>query len=109
MTARPVPGRIANALSVDEYDFLDNSVEIVRMWVENQGPATCIVQPERLATPEMFGMLMVDAVRHGARAFAQLTGSAETEMLDRIWSGLDDERDSPSTDLDTIQSYGKLS
>jgi hypothetical protein len=109
MNSPPISGRIANALSVDEYDFLDNSIEVVRMWVENGGPATCLIQPDRLATPEMFGILMVDAVRHGARAFPQLTGSTESEMLDRIWAGLDDERDAPWTDLDTVQNYGKLS
>lgn len=100
---RPNPG----AISVDEYDFLDNAVEVARLWVENEGPATCIIQPERLAEPEMFGMLMVDTIRHGARAFAQCYGMSEEDALHRIWSGLEMERAHETTGLNTMQDYQK--
>jgi hypothetical protein len=77
------------------------------MWVEDGGPATFIVEPNSLVSPEMFGMLMTDCVRHGARAFAQAKGITENEALDRIWKGLDDERDFPAAMPNTLQDYGK--
>lgn len=95
-------------ISVDGYDFLDNSVEVARLWVENNGPATCLIQPERLSEPEMFGMLMVDAIRHAAVAFAQCQGIAEDQALARIWAGLDAERGDPTSPIDTVQDYGRL-
>jgi hypothetical protein len=93
------------AISVEGLDLLDNSVEVARLWVEDGGPATCIIQPERLAEPEMFGMLMVDAIRHGARAFSQCYGMTEEEALSRVWQGVDMERGDPSSPLDTVQNY----
>ena len=93
------------AIAVDGYDFLDNSVEVARLWVEDRGPATCLIQPDRLAEPEMFGMLMVDAVRHAARAYAQCYGMSEDRALERIWQGLDAERGTNTTGLDTVQDF----
>jgi hypothetical protein len=98
-------GAHPDAISIDGLDLLDNSVEVARLWVENEGPATCIIQPERLAEPEMFGMLMADAIRHGARAFSQCYGMTEDEALSRIWQGVDAERADPTSPLDTIQQY----
>ncbi len=100
-------GRFTNAIMVDDYDFLDKPHEVARLWVEDQGPATCLIQPDKLEQPEMFGMLMVDAIRHGARAFAQAHGIAENEALEKIWAGVDAERDHSTTDLDTVQNYEK--
>jgi hypothetical protein len=97
----------ARAIFVDGLEILDNSYEVARLWVENGGPATCIIQPERLAEPEMFGMLMVDAIRHAAVAFSQCHGSSEADMLARIWSGLDAERDYETSPIVTLQDYGK--
>jgi hypothetical protein len=94
-------------ISLAGYDFLESSVEVARLWVENGGPATCIIQPERLSEPEMFGMLMVDTVRHAARAYSQCYGMPEGEALERVWAGLDAERDQHTTPLDTLQNYGK--
>ncbi|MBW8294923.1 DUF5076 domain-containing protein [Sphingopyxis sp.] len=108
MDSPPISGRIADELLVDDCDFFNNSVKVVQMWVENKGPATCIIQPERWATPEMCAMLMVDAVRHGARAFAQPNGTSESEMLDRIWLGLDAERDDPKTVSAPLTNCGEL-
>jgi hypothetical protein len=97
----------ARAISVDDYEFLANSVEVARMWVEDGGPATCLIQPERLANPEMFGMLMVDAIRHAAVAFGQCYAINEEEALRRIWRGLDAERDFETSPIETIQNYQK--
>ena len=103
-SAKTHPGAIAVE---HQRELLENSVEIARMWVEDNGPATCFIQPERLQDPEAFGMLMVDTVRHAARAYSQCYGMSENEALGRIWDGLDAERGSPTTGLDTIEDYGK--
>ncbi len=100
-------GRFAHAIAVDDFDFLDDSHEVARLWVENGGPATCLIQPDKLQEPEMFGMLMVDTIRHGARAFAQAQGISEQEALEKIWWGLDAERGKNTTGLDTVQDYEK--
>ena len=100
-TAPAHPG----AIDVAGYDFLAESVEVARLWVENEGPATCLIQPDRLAEPEMFGMLMVDTVRHAAIAYSQSLGIPEEQALERIWKGLDMERASNTTGLDTLQDY----
>ncbi len=100
-------GTHPDAISIEGLDLLDKSVEVARLWVENEGPATCIIQPERLEEPEMFGMLMVDAIRHGARAFAQCYGLTEEDALRRIWQGVDAERGEPTSPLETIRNYGQ--
>ncbi len=93
---------------VEGYDFLDHSLEVARLWVQDGGPATCIIDPMVLREPEMFGMLMVDTVRHAARAYAQCYGISESAALSRIWDGLDAERDCPTSPIRTIQNHGKL-
>jgi len=95
-------------IHVEGYDFLDRSLEVARLWVQNGGPATCIIDPTLLREPEMFGMLMVDTVRHAARAYAQCYGMTENAALSRIWDGLGAERDRPTSPLKTIQNHGKL-
>ena len=94
-------------ISIAGYDFLGDSVEVARLWIENDGPATCLIQPDILAEPEMFGMLMVDTIRHAARAYSQCYGISEEDALQRIWAGLDAERDHNTTGLDTKQDFGK--
>ena len=94
-----------NAISVKDCGFLDNSYEVARLWVEDGGPATCVIRPDTLVTPEIFGMLMVDTVRHAGRAFAQYLGLTETEALGRIWAGPDAERNYPTTGIRTLQDF----
>jgi hypothetical protein len=94
------------ALQVSGIAALAKSVEVARLWVENGGPGTFIIDPDRLQSPEMFGMMMTDCVRHAARAYASASGMTEGEALERIWTGLDDERDRHTTDLYTIQESG---
>ena len=67
------------------------SVEVARLWITNGGPATCLVRPDRLAEPEMFGMLMVDAARHAAEAFARHDGLPFGEVLNCIWRSAEQE------------------
>lgn len=77
------------------------------MWIEHKGRATFFIQPDRIDGPEMFGMLMTDCVRHAALAFSQSLGISETEAADRIWQGLDAERDFATDEPVVIQPYRK--
>ncbi|MDJ0979444.1 MAG: DUF5076 domain-containing protein [Erythrobacter sp.] len=94
-----------NSIDIDAFDFLDDSVEVARLWVENNGPATCLIQPDRLEKPEMFGLLLVDTIRHGAKAYSQCYDISEEEALTRIWAGVEMERAQHTTELDTIQDF----
>ena len=109
MASKPQTGSDGGAISVFGYEeILQGCVEVARLWVKHRGPATFIIDPNRLEKPEMFGMLMTDCVRHAARAFANRMGITEGEALSRIWQGLDAERDRHTTDLTTIQPGGSL-
>lgn len=95
---------IEYAIEIDE-DLLANSVEVARLWVEDGGPATCYITPNSLTSAEMFGMLMVDTIRHGARAYAQYLKIPEEEALARIWDGLETERNQNTTTIKTVQDF----
>ena len=97
----------ARAIFVDGLEILDKSYEVARLWVEDGGPATCIIQPERLESPEMFGLLIVDTIRHAAVAFSQCYGTTEADTLARIWSGVNAERDFETSPIETLQDYRK--
>ncbi len=57
------------AIDLDGLDFLDGSNEVARFWSEPEGEQTFIIDPEALgADPFLFGMAMVDAIRHAAIA-----------------------------------------
>ena len=88
-------------------DLPHGSVEVARLWITNGGPATCLIRPDRLAEPEMFGMLMVDAARHAAEAFARHDGLPFGEVLNCIWRRAEQELARQATVAVTRQSYEK--
>jgi hypothetical protein len=96
MFGKKSSGRVGE-IHVSEFGFLDGSQEFARLWAEPGGPMTCIIEPRALGPdPFLFGMAMVDAVGHGAKAYAHALGIPEAEALARIWQGLDAERASPT-------------
>jgi hypothetical protein len=97
-------GPVHGVIPVEGIPNLARSVEVARLWVQDNGPGTFLINPFRLRDPEMFGMMITDCVRHAARAYASAYGLSEGEALDRIWTGVDNERDEPTTPLHTIQS-----
>ena len=101
-------GADAGAIStIDKEELLARSVEVVRMWVENGGGGTFIIKPDRLESPEMFGMMLADCARHAAVAYAHELGITQSAAMDAIWEGLDEERDDPSGEPETIQTSGR--
>jgi hypothetical protein len=97
-------------IDVSEYDFLSGSLEFARLWSEPGGPQTCIIEPRALGPdPFLFGMALVDAAQHGARAYAQAVGIPEEQALARIWQGLDAERGNPTDEPRQIDQEGKFS
>ena len=80
-------------------ELVADSAEFLRLWHRSDGRVTCFVNPAALAPdPFAFGIAMVDAVRHGAKAWARAVGISEAEAEARIWEGLDAERGT-ATDL----------
>jgi len=95
-------------IDVSSFDFLNGSFEFARLWAEPQGPLTCIIDPRVLGPdPFLFGMAMVDAVGHAAKAYAHATGVSEQDALARIWEGLDAERSNPTDEPRQINPDGK--
>jgi hypothetical protein len=90
---------LANELDVSGVPELEESREFLRMWNREGGDVTCFIEPRALGPdPAGFGIAMVDAIRHGAKAFAQAVGMSEAQALARIWDGFDAERGDPTDD-----------
>jgi Domain of unknown function (DUF5076) len=84
-------------LDVSDSDVLDGSHEFARLWYGEGGLVTCIIEPRNLeADPFVFGLVMVDCIKHGAKAYSHALGIAESEALERIFEGFDVERANPS-------------
>ena len=108
MFGRKSGGR-AGEIDVSGFAFLDDSHEFARLWAEPHGPMTCIIEPRALGPdPFLFGMALVDAVQHGAKAYAHAVGIPEEQALARIWEGLDAERANPTDQAMQIDPDGSL-
>ena len=84
-------------IDVTGFDFLDGSNEFARFWSEPEGEQTFIIEPRALgADPFMFGMAMVDAIRHGAIAYSRAVGISEDHALARIMEGFQAELENPT-------------
>lgn len=75
---------------------LGDASEFMRMWSRGGG-AMCIIEPQNLgADPAMFGIAMADAIRHGAKAWANAVQVSEEHALERIMQGFNAEMKSPT-------------
>jgi hypothetical protein len=89
--------------------LLDGSAEFARLWAMPGGPLTCLIDPGKLGPdPFLFGMAMVDSIRHGAKAYAQAVGISEEDALTRILEGFDAERESPTDGPRQIDPRGSV-
>ena len=85
------------AIDLDGLDFLDGSNEFARFWSEPEGEQTFIIDPEALgADPFLFGMAMVDAIRHAAIAYSRVVNVTEEQALERIMEGFEAELETPT-------------
>ncbi len=95
MTDKPIPIDL-----VPFADMLGGGREFLRAWAKPDGPTSYFVNPKALgADPALFGIALVDAARHAAAAWGKALGHSQDEMLNRIWEGLDAERNAPTNDL----------
>ena len=86
-------------IDVSGLDFLDGSHEFARFWSEPEGEQTFIIEPRALgADPFLFGMAMVDAIRHGAIAYSRAVNISEGQALARIMEGFQAELENPTDD-----------
>ena len=93
MTEKPIP------IDLVRYaELLGDGREFLRVWAKDGG-TLCFVNPRPLgADPALFGIAMVDVIRNAASTYAKATGMPEGQALERIWMGLDAERDAPTDD-----------
>ena len=91
------------AIDLDGLDFLDGSNEFARFWSEPEGEQTFIIEPRALgADPFLFGMAMVDAIRHAAIAYSRAVNIGEGQALARIMEGFQAELTNPTDDATPI-------
>ncbi len=97
-------------IDVSSFDFLDGSDEFARFWSEPEGEQTFIIDPEALgADPFLFGMAMVDAIRHAAIAYSRAVDISEEQALARIMEGLAAELENPTDEAKPLDDpEGKL-
>jgi len=73
--------------------------EAVRVLLEEGSGNVVVIDPEILGEPFILGMLCVDIMKHGARAFARQMGMDEAEAFQAILAGLMAELQSPTDDV----------
>lgn len=79
-------------------DRLTQHQEFLRMWSGTKGAqAFCIIEPQNLgADPALFGMAVVDALRHAAQAWAQSVQVTPEHAFERIMEGFNAEMETPT-------------
>lgn len=93
-----------NAIPItDECGLSEDSYEVARIWITNQGGSTVRIAAYILDDPRVFGYLMADAVRHAARAYAGTYDMDEGEALQAIADGLGEELREQFGTLTTVQ------
>ncbi len=78
----------ANAIDTGAHPLGADFLEIMRLWVDPAGAMHAFIRP-RLKQPELFGRMLAQAARQGARAYAQDQALDEETALGRIWAGVD--------------------
>ncbi len=77
--------------------------EFLRLWMTPSGASFTFVNPVPVgADPAGFGIVLVDAVRQAAKAYAKAVNIDEAAALARIWEGLDAERHAAADDESPI-------
>jgi hypothetical protein len=87
--ARPHPGEIALAAALP--NLPNNAWEIARFWVSTERSFVAIGRLERWS-PELLRSLLVESLHTAAATYAGGGSMSEAEALQRLWRGLDEER-----------------
>ncbi|HMO75415.1 MAG TPA: DUF5076 domain-containing protein [Sphingopyxis sp.] len=85
------------AIDVTGIPALAGGEEFLRMWKQANGNILCVIDPARLgADPMLFGLAIVDAIRHGAKAYAHAVNVSEDHAYERIMEGVNAELANPT-------------
>jgi hypothetical protein len=69
-------------------ELTSESSEVARVWVTDNAGSTIWINASILADPKVFGYLMADTIRSGARVYAATLGIDEDEALQAIVNGV---------------------
>ena len=75
-----------NAIDISAHPLGEEFQELVRLWVNPEGAISAFIRP-RLKDPELFGAMLAQAARQGARAYAGAHNMAEDAALAAIRAG----------------------
>src|SRR3546814_16362967 len=71
--------------------------EFLRRGKQSNGNVLCGIDPAALGSdPTLFGLAIVDAVRHGAKAYAKAVNVDEKHAFERIMEGVNAELANPT-------------
>lgn len=69
-------------------NLTDQSHEVMRLWVTNNAGSSVWVDTRLLEDPKVFGLLVGEAVRHSAAAYAEQSGIDANAALQAIVDGM---------------------
>ena len=93
-----------NEISLESGDELtDDSSEVARIWITNNSGSSVWIDARLLEDPKVFGYLMADTIRHGAKAYATTWLLDEADALQSILDGVMDELRDQFGDVEMIQ------
>lgn len=91
------PFRFDGEMDICSIDMLENVNEFARTWSLENSAMACLVDPAALnPDPFVYGLAMVDALKHGAKAYAQAVNIDKVHALERIIQGSNAELQSPT-------------
>jgi len=73
-------------------NLTDDAVELARFWVNDERSFVAVAFQTKWS-PELLGSLLVESIHTAAVAYAAQMGIPEHEALERMWSGVDEERE----------------
>ncbi len=85
------------SIDVSGIPALAGGQEFLRMWKQSNGNVLCVIDSAGLgADPMLFGLAIVDAIRHGAKAYAHAVNVDQAHAYERIMEGVTAELANPT-------------